>query len=64
MRRLPRGSHLKCLTAFCDVRFRTIDAGALQRPVEQFTGRTDEWFAGHIFLVSRLLADQHQLGQR
>ena len=36
-----------------------VDAGSLQSTVEQRTGRTNERPAGQIFLVSRLLADQH-----
>src|SRR5437660_3085713 len=38
---------------------RTIDAGLRERAVEHRTGRTDEWLAGQILLVARLLADEH-----
>ena len=36
------------------------DSGSFQRPVENPSGRTDKGLAGEIFLISRLLADQHQ----
>src|SRR6185436_2041808 len=39
-----------------------IDAGLLERGVEQPPGRTDERVAGEILGVARLLADQHHLG--
>jgi len=33
----------------------------LQRLIQQVACRADEGFAGQVFLVTRLLADQHQL---
>lgn len=39
------------------------DAGILQRGIENAAGRTDERFAGEIFLIARLLADEHEVGQ-
>ena len=36
-----------------------VDAGFFQRAVEHLPGGTDERLAGEVFLVARLLADQH-----
>lgn len=44
-----------------DVRFAAIDADLVEKLVEQFSRRTDEWFASEIFLIPRLLADEHDL---
>jgi hypothetical protein len=38
------------------------DAGIFERGVENAAGRPDERLAGEIFLVARLLADQHEIG--
>jgi hypothetical protein len=38
-----------------------LDAGFLQRAVEHLSGRSDERFAGEVFLVAGLFADQHHL---
>src|SRR5581483_5725678 len=45
-----------------DVDRRAIDAGVDERAIEQLAGRADERVAGEVFLIARLLADQHQLG--
>ena len=36
------------------------DAQRLQRAVQQLAGRPDEGMALQVFLVARLLADEHQ----
>jgi hypothetical protein len=38
-----------------------VDAGRLAHAVEQLAGRADEGLAGQVFLVARLLADEHDL---
>ncbi len=45
-----------------DVNLVAVDAGFFQRAVERQPRRSDERFAGEVFLVARLLADQHHLG--
>jgi hypothetical protein len=45
-----------------DVNLAAIDAGLLQRAVEHLPGGPDERFAGEVFLVAGLLADQHDAG--
>ena len=42
-----------------DVDEAPIDAGVLERTVEQFSGGADEGMAGDVLGVSRLLADEH-----
>src|SRR5262245_44594813 len=37
-----------------------LDAGLLQRLIQEAAGRTDKWATGEILLVAWLLADQHQ----
>jgi hypothetical protein len=37
------------------------NAGVFQRLIEDPSGRPDEWLAGKVFLVARLLADQHEM---
>ena len=58
-RRLPRGSHFEMLHRVGDVYRRAIDARIHQRPVQQFAGRSDEWFAREVFRVAGLLAHEH-----
>ncbi len=60
MRRLPRGSHLKCLTAFVEYHVVEGDARVGQRFAQQLTGRTDERLAGLVLHVARLFADEHE----
>ena len=45
-----------------DVDFLAIDAGFFKRAIEYLAGGSDERFAGDIFFVAGLLADQHDLG--
>ena len=42
-----------------DIGFVAIDAGLLERGVEEFSGGADEWLALAIFLVAWLLADEN-----
>src|SRR5205085_5829971 len=42
-----------------DVNLRPIDPRFLERAIENFSRRTDEWFAGEVFLVAWLFAQQH-----
>jgi hypothetical protein len=42
-----------------DVNLGTINASFLERTVHDFPSRTNEWFAGHIFVIARLFANQH-----
>ena len=59
--RLP----LEVLHDVRDVDLRAIDGRFLEGPVEQCAGRSDERMACEIFLVARLLADEHdQRGAR
>ena len=44
-----------------DIDLRPVDAGFFQCAVEHLPGRSDKRFAGEIFLVAGLLADQHHL---
>src|ERR1700756_1165206 len=44
-----------------DVDLVAVDAGFIERAVEHLPGRTHERFAGKVFLVAGLLADQHYL---
>jgi hypothetical protein len=44
-----------------NVNARSIDASIYQRTVKQAAGGADEWPARQVFLVARLLADQHQV---
>src|SRR5579885_1467456 len=46
-----------------DINVGAVDAGLLQRPIEQFTGRTDERVPGEVLLVTRLFADEHDPGR-
>jgi hypothetical protein len=64
MRRLPRGSHLKCFTRVGDIGLLTIDAGFHQSFVQQGSRRSNEWTAFKIFFVARLLADKEHAGMR
>src|SRR5579863_2102256 len=40
------------------------DSGSEQGLVEQLSGGPDERMTGHVFLVTRLFADEHHLGMR
>jgi hypothetical protein len=42
-----------------DVNLRPIDSSFLKRPVHDFSSRTNERFAGDIFVIARLFANQH-----
>ena len=59
MRFLPRCDELEVLDRVGDVDARAVDPGLLQRRVEQLAGRADERPSGEVFLVARLLADEH-----
>ena len=59
MRRLPRGSHLKCFTTFVTYVCAAIDSRFFERVVQQPPGRADERMARQVFLVARLFADEH-----
>jgi hypothetical protein len=48
----------------CDIHLVPIDAGLSQTLVEEFSGRSNEWSTGTIFLIPRLLAHQHDGGSR
>ncbi len=41
-----------------------LDAGILQRPIEQLPRRADKRMSGQVFFVARLLADEHHLRAR
>lgn len=45
-----------------DVDLLAVNASFGQTAVEQFAGRTDEWFAHQVFVVPGLLADQENPG--
>src|SRR6266436_205136 len=42
-----------------DVNLRPIDSSVFKRAIHDLTCRTNEWFAGHIFAIARLFANQH-----
>src|ERR1700730_13240982 len=44
-----------------DVNFFAVDSGFDERVVEKLAGGADERFAGQVFLIAGLLADEHQL---
>jgi len=60
----PLAPHLvfKMFDGIGDVGVVAEDTGFLQRGIENATCRTDKRFAGEIFLIARLLADQHEVG--
>jgi len=53
--RLP----LKMFYRIRDIDLRPIDSGFLEGAVHDFARWPNEWFAGHIFVIARLLANQH-----
>src|SRR5437867_11376380 len=57
-RRAGVASPFEMLDRVCDVDVFSIDARRVERTIEQPAGRTDEWPAGLVFGVARLLADQ------
>ena len=60
MRRFPRATHLKCLTDVGHVDL-PVDAGILERLVEELPGGPDERLPGLVLLVAGLLPDEHGL---
>ena len=42
-----------------DVNFFAIDPGFFKSAIHDFSGWSDERFAGHIFVIAGLLTDQH-----
>jgi hypothetical protein len=46
------------------VNFFAIDAGFDERVIEQLPCGTDEGFAGEVFLIARLLANEHEFAVR
>lgn len=56
------GSPLEVLDRVRDVDRPAIDPRLHQRGIEQLPGGADEWLAGDVFLVARLLADQQHAG--
>src|SRR6185312_3118764 len=55
---------LEMLDRIGDVGAAAVDAGLLQRPVENLPGGADERMAGKILLIARLLADEEDRGAR
>ncbi len=53
--RLP----LEMLHRIGEVNFFAIDPRFLQSAIHDFSGRSDERFSGHVFMIAGLLADQH-----
>ena len=43
----------------CDVNLRPIDSSVFERAIHDFPSRTNERFAGRIFVIARLFAHQH-----
>ncbi len=52
---------LEMLDGIGDVDSRALDAGRLERRIEDLAGGTDEGTPGQILLIARLLADQHHM---
>ncbi len=42
-----------------DVNLRPIDSSVFERAIHDFPSRTNEWFAGHIFVIARLFTHQY-----
>ena len=64
IRRLPRGSQLKCFTALVRYSRIRVEAGLGERAIEHRAGRTDEGLPRAIFHVTGLLADQDDVRAR
>jgi hypothetical protein len=61
MRRLPRGSHLKCFTALVTYAALRSMPCLFHAGVEQSARGTDEWTAGKVLLNAGLLTDEQNL---
>ena len=59
---LPLLDELEMLDRIGDVDRRARDAGFLQRGIELLARRADDRPPGDVFLVARLLADEHDRG--
>src|ERR1700674_224869 len=57
---LPARFPLKMLHRVRDVNLGAIDPRFFERAIEKLAGWTDEWFTRQIFLISRLLAQEHK----
>ncbi len=55
---------LEMLDRVGDVDRLAIDAGVFQRLVQEMSRRPDERLAREIFLIARLLTDEHEFGAR
>ena len=55
----PAGLPFEVFDRVRHVNLRPINSGVLERAIHDFSGRTHEWFARHIFVVARLFANQH-----
>ena len=64
MRRLPRSSKRKCLTALVMYTDGRVDAGVVDRLAQQAAGRPDERQTLLVLDVAGLLADEDDLGVR
>src|SRR5437016_14589683 len=54
--RLP----LEMLDGIRDVNFIAFNSRFLERAIKKLPGRANKWFADHVFLISRLLSEQHE----
>jgi hypothetical protein len=59
MRRLPRSSNLKCLTALVRVDIGPVDAGFRQRSIQKPAGGPDERQTSQIFFIAGMLTDHY-----
>jgi len=55
----PTGLPFEVFHGVGDVNSRSIDSGVFERAVHDFPSRTNKWFARHIFVITRLFANQH-----
>src|SRR5260370_38398320 len=53
------GLPFEVLHSVRDVNLRPIDSSVRERAIHNFASRTYEWFARDIFVIARLLANQH-----
>jgi hypothetical protein len=62
MRRFPRARPFELLDRICEVDRASIDSSFFESANQDFPGWTDEGFAGSVFLIPRLLAEEHEGG--
>lgn len=59
---LPARLPFEVLDRVRDINRGPVDAGFLERAIEELPGRADERLAAQVFLIARLFAEQHERG--